>query len=272
MTAQQLLAADFLDILFEYRNKAYGAYAIRRSYAHHMWAGVGGMLLLVLLASAWVLRYQPGAMVDRFLPVHPPPVVELIPWNEHKKSEPAPRASATARPATQVDRNITLVPDDEIIEHPVPDRTDPAEYVPGAVNAPATGTGAEQMVQLPAGGTGNGQAQLPLEPEEPAVFHSAEVMPVFPGGEAALYRYLQRMLRVPEELEPGSRKTVQVRFVVNASGEVTDIEILRSAGASYDREVIRVVERMPRWKPGKQNGRPVSVYFTQPVTFAGGSE
>jgi protein TonB len=80
-------------------------------------------------------------------------------------------------------------------------------------------------------------------------------------------RYLQRMLRVPEDLESGDRKTVRVKFVVNATGEVTDAVITQSAGKEFDKEVLRVIGRMPKWKPGKQRGKPVASYFTQPVTF-----
>jgi periplasmic protein TonB len=268
MTAQQILTADMLDILFESRNKAYGAYAIRKSYATHMYAGVGTVLLFSLLAVAWVQVRQPQRATACPVLPKPPQIVELIPWEEPRPQQPA-QAAAAAKPATKVDDFPRIVPDEQEIINPVPDRTEVADYVPGTENSPSTGTGGEQMVQS---GAAAQQPPVPQEAEAPVIFHSVEVMPSFPGGEQALYRYLQRMLQVPAALEPGDRKTVQVRFVVNASGEVTAIEILQSGGVQFDREVIRVVERMPRWKPGKQNGRPVSVYFTQPVTFTAGSE
>ena len=65
---------------------------------------------------------------------------------------------------------------------------------------------------------------------------------------------------------------MQVKFVVNNNGEVTDAVIIKSAGNIFDREVLRVIARMPKWKPGKQNGKPVAVYFTQPVTFTASEE
>jgi protein TonB len=72
---------------------------------------------------------------------------------------------------------------------------------------------------------------------------------------------------VPADLQPGERRTVQVRFQVSAEGEITKFEILQSGGSIFDREVIRVLKKMPKWKPAIQNGRPIAISFVQPVTF-----
>jgi protein TonB len=68
-------------------------------------------------------------------------------------------------------------------------------------------------------------------------------------------------------LEAGQKRSVLVRFSVSEDGSVTQFEIVQSGGEAFDREVLRVLRKMPRWKPAIQNGRPVSVLFTQPVTF-----
>jgi len=79
--------------------------------------------------------------------------------------------------------------------------------------------------------------------------------------------FLSRNLRTPSELEAGQKRNVMVRFTVGEDGSVTQFEIVQSGGEAFDREVIRVLKKMPKWKPAIQNGRPVSVLFTQPVTF-----
>ena len=74
---------------------------------------------------------------------------------------------------------------------------------------------------------------------------------------------------VPEELESGERKKVEIRFIVSAEGFVTRFEVVQSAGSSFDNEVIRVLKKMPKWKPAVQNGLAVARSYTQPVTFIG---
>jgi protein TonB len=93
--------------------------------------------------------------------------------------------------------------------------------------------------------------------------------PEFPGGQQAWLNFLQKYLIAPEELEPGEKKNVQIRFQVSAEGVVNNFEIVQSAGGAYDNEVIRVLKKMPKWKPAIQNGQPVARAFTQPVTFMG---
>ena len=79
--------------------------------------------------------------------------------------------------------------------------------------------------------------------------------------------FLNRHLRTPDELEAGQKRTVLVRFAVSVEGSVTQFEIVQSGGPAFDNEVIRVLKKMPKWKPAVQNGQNVSVMFTQPVTF-----
>ena len=89
----------------------------------------------------------------------------------------------------------------------------------------------------------------------------------FPGGQQAWMNFLNKYLRTPDELEAGQKRTVLVRFAVGEDGSITKFEIIQSGGAAFDNEVIRVLKKMPKWKPAVQNGQNVSVMFTQPVTF-----
>lgn len=269
MKSEQILTADLLDILFENRNKAYGAYSIRRAYPSHLKKAMGIMLLLVTAVSLYVMS-KPKKPTQRAFTIVLEPDHKLADIKEidKPKEQKTQHRTVEAQPPTKVDRPIVVVPDDEIIKHPPIDRTDPEEYVPGSENKPAVGEGGELFVQGKPGET-NITPNPPqiAAPEEPVILEHPDENPEFPGGMEAWSRYLQRMLRVPDELESGDRKTVRVKFVVNANGEVTDAVIVMSGGKEFDKEVMRVIGRMPKWKPGKQRGKPVASYFTQPVTF-----
>ncbi len=91
--------------------------------------------------------------------------------------------------------------------------------------------------------------------------------PGFPGGDSIWIKFLYRNLKRPPGLEAGETKTVVVQFLVNADGDVNDIQIRQSAGSSFDSEVLRVLKRMPKWKPAITNGRPADAVVTQSVTF-----
>ena len=94
-------------------------------------------------------------------------------------------------------------------------------------------------------------------------------MPEFPGGQQALFKYLGDNVKYPViAQENGIQGRVICQFVVNKDGSIVDIEVVRSGGdPSLDKEAIRVIKSMPKWKPGKQRGKPVRVKFTLPVNF-----
>jgi protein TonB len=94
-------------------------------------------------------------------------------------------------------------------------------------------------------------------------------MPQFPGGFEARQAFLHDNLNYPPiAKDAGMEGTVWVRFVVNERGEIVNTEIVKSRGASLDEEALRVVKLMPKWKPGKQNGRPVSVIYHLPIKYS----
>ena len=107
------------------------------------------------------------------------------------------------------------------------------------------------------------------EEEEEVVFVIVESMPEFPGGQQALFKYLSENVKYPViAQENGIQGRVICQFVVNKDGSIVDVEVVRSGGdASLDKEAIRVIKSMPKWKPGKQRGKPVRVKYTVPVNF-----
>jgi periplasmic protein TonB len=274
MTAQQILKADLLDILFENRNKEYGAYKLRREYPSHLKKAVGLMLMMVVALMLYSM-IKPPSRNGGIIPMHDTTIVVLEDIKDTKKDKPLqeqPQRTVEKAPPTRENPIFKIVPDEKVTK-PLAETTDTSDMAIGPVANP--GNGGEGTVA----GTESTQTVItpavqPEEPKEKTLYDANEVSeaPYFPGGDDAWLNYLQRMLRVPDELENGDRKTVRVKFIVNVDGAITNVEVIQSAGSAFDREVLRVINRMPKWKPGKQRGKPVAVYFTQPVTFAGEEE
>ena len=107
------------------------------------------------------------------------------------------------------------------------------------------------------------------EEDEEVVFMVVESMPEFPGGQQALFKYLAENVKYPViAQENGIQGRVICQFVVNKDGSIVDVVAVRSSGEpSLDKEAIRVIKSMPKWKPGKQRGKPVRVKYTVPVNF-----
>ena len=103
--------------------------------------------------------------------------------------------------------------------------------------------------------------------DKPLIFSRVDVMPQFPGGEAALMKFLADNIQYPKVHEDGVPGRVFVRFIVTPEGSIEDVEVLKPLDPSCDKEALRVIKMMPKWIPGKQNGKPVYVYYTLPVTF-----
>ena len=107
-----------------------------------------------------------------------------------------------------------------------------------------------------------------IETEDNTIYDYVQVFPEFPGGEVALYAFLAKNLKYPKlAKEIGMVGKVLVQFIVWKDGTIRDIKILRGLGSGCDEEVIRVINKMPRWKPGMQGGKKVNVMFRMPISF-----
>ena len=107
------------------------------------------------------------------------------------------------------------------------------------------------------------------EPEEQEIFQVVEQMPEYPdGGMAGLMKYLSGAIRYPAiAAENGVQGRVTVQFVVNRDGSIVDAQVVRGVDPYLDKEALRVINSMPKWKPGMQRGKPVRVRYTVPVNF-----
>ena len=101
-------------------------------------------------------------------------------------------------------------------------------------------------------------------------FQKVDKQPKFPGGMTSLQGYINRSLKYPQiSRENNSQGRVIVRFIIDSNGIVISPQVVRSSGDFYlDMEAVRVIESMPKWKPGKHKGKPVCVYFTMPIVFS----
>ncbi|MDB5195708.1 MAG: hypothetical protein JWP88_78 [Flaviaesturariibacter sp.] len=266
MTPTEILHANFLEILFERRNKQYGAYTLRKSYNNRLGVALGislsAVLLLMFIAGSW--ERSSAAAFD----MEKPDVVirEFESIKEPKLPEPIrPKPMAVPAVSTIQHTNIDIVPDQLV---PKPDNTN--LNLDNALIGLATkqGVGPVDIATIPPSYGGGGDNIPEAKPAEvPVVAPAINKAPEFPGGQAAWIAFLNRYLRVPDELEAGENKAVSVRFWVSEDGSVTNFQVVKSGGASFDNEVIRVLKKMPRWKPAIQNGQAVATGFTQPVTF-----
>ncbi|MDP2890294.1 MAG: energy transducer TonB [Bacteroidota bacterium] len=111
-------------------------------------------------------------------------------------------------------------------------------------------------------------ASKEIETDETTIFYAAEEMPEFPGGYQALLNFLSQNIRYPSiAAESGITGKVTVNFVVNKDGSISDATILRGVDQALDKEALRVINSLPKWKPGKQAGKPVRVSFSVPINF-----
>ena len=112
------------------------------------------------------------------------------------------------------------------------------------------------------------QAPEETAPQSKKVYESVEEMPQFPGGQEALMYFLQNNVKYPENAAKNNiQGRVMVQFVVNENGEVSDVTVARSVNDELDAEAIRVAKMLPRFEPGRINGKPVAVYYALPISF-----
>lgn len=270
MTNKEILQADMLDILFEHRNKIYGAYVLRKEYNNRLGTALGIALSIVSFIivlttfrkgnekSESTFEKDGGVVLSPVeLPVDPPP--ETLP-EETERPQPVREVDYQTEIIIVDDANADDLPDmDAIMNAEISDRNIAGPPVDGIQR---------QVNETNVTGNTNGINH----PETHTNLNLPSYPPAFPGGEAAWLGFLRKFLQAPADLEPGERKEVRVRFWIDEEGSFSKFEIIQSGGRDFDKEVLRVMKKMPKWEPAMQNGRKVAVAFTQPVTFIGVEE
>jgi periplasmic protein TonB len=258
------VAESRLQIVFENRNKDYGAYQLRRSYNKTLIGALlfSSALFTLLLAMPSIIDYFSAQMEEEVVLTKETEIVlsEPPPVDESEPPPPPP-------PPPPLMETIKFTPP-VVVDEPVPEDEAPPvqeEIVAQVATVTQEGSGGDDII-IPTENTGTGVVESKAE----EVFVSVEEMPKFPGGEEALMKYLAKNINYPAmEKEAGIQGTVYVYFVIDKDGKVTKAEVKRGVrgGAGLEKEALRVINTMPPWSPGKQNGRPCLVSFTLPVRF-----
>lgn len=268
MEINKILSADILDIIFDGKNKAYGAYELRKSYNSRLTKALiitAALLLLIFLGSvlANVLeKYKDKSTID---------VVDTQ-MAEIKKDEPPPPPPPpppTPPPPPEVNQ-VKFTPPKIVKDEEVKPEEKIEEIKEDQVISTKTveSDNTEQVVQAPVETTGS--TEMPKEDDENKVFTKVEVDAAFPGGNDAWVRFLKKNLDndVPgSNGAPEGTYTVVVRFIVAKDGTVSDVQAETNHGYGMEAEAIRAIKRSGKWTPGIQNGRNVTAYKRQPITW-----
>ena len=256
---------DFLDVIFLGRNKLYGAYLLRRLYPKHIRKSLlWGVLIFAffLTLPMWIgLLNLNKADDDNLEEVK----VDLkkIDIPEEKKDlppppPPPPKKVEPPKPPSQKFTPPVIKKDEEVKKEPPKVEDITVNTATETVKSDETKYVPQEPPKVEAG---------PVENPD-KVFEFVEQVPAFPGGQEALFSYLQKNIKYPPiARENGIEGKVFLSFVVDKTGHIRDIKIKRGIGGGCDEEAVRVVKNMPSWKPGKQNGKEVNVMFTLPIKF-----
>lgn len=276
MSQIDLIDNRWSDLMFENRNKEYGAYVLRRQTTARNIKSIITVLILFALVMVYMVAKN---AYDDYQAKHQAQtqVTELTALQEQKKEAKVERKeivkqekieqvvekvkSSIKFTAPIIKKDDEVRPEDEMKSQ---DEIMNSKVAVGFANVIGNDENGEVLKAKEA------LVTEPVKPkeEENKVFDVVEQMPSFPGGMAALMAYLQKSIKYPPVAEEnGIQGRVVCTFVVERDGSVTDVRVAKSVDPSLDKEAVRVVSAMPRWIPGKQNGQSVRVKYTLPVTF-----
>src|ERR1017187_3797089 len=267
MDVNKILNADILDIIFEGRNKEYGAYDLRKTYNKRLTIAIISMVsLLVLLFAGYLLAgvINSGPKKKEMVVNE----VQLEDIKEEKKNEPPPPPPPKVEPPTVEMAKFTppkIVKDEQVKEEEKPPEQEKLEDTKiGTVNQ--EGIKDEGITAPPVADAGKGVVEAPKEDYD-KTFTKVEIESEYPGGAAAWQRYLLKTLHYPDEAVSNEiQGDVMVRFIVDKEGMVSDVEAIAGPTELRD-EAVRVIKKSGKWTAAIQNGRQVKSYKQQPIKF-----
>ena len=261
-----ILKPEWIDVVFTDRNKAYGAYDLRKQNPRNTnKALIIGVVAFVLTISApTIINFISGFIPKADEKVKIVPVVLQPPPPINKQKPPPPPPEPPKPKIDQVKFPPPVVkPDNEVKEQP-PTVKELEVADPGQKNIKGD-PNADIKIDEP---VGNSDVKQVTEEDPNKIFTSVEQNPEFPGGDAAFGKYLGNKIRYPAiAKENNVQGKVFLNFTVERDGSLTDIKVVRGIGSGCDDEAVRVLKSSPRWRPGIQNGRAVRVSYTIPISF-----
>ena len=274
MSKVDLIDNSWVELVFENKNKAYGAYQLRKETGKR---NVKAMIIVfatiaAIIVAAWAKVAIENAMPKKVAIETDVELSKLAQKKEAKVERKEPVKvemeqkvvekvkSSVKFTAPEIKKDEDVKPEDELKSQDDLAKTNTAIGsfdVKGNDEAEGEVLKAKEVIA----------DEKPKE-EETKVFDVVEQMPQFPGGQQALFEYLSKNIKYPVIAEEnGVQGRVIVTFVVERDGSITDVKVVKSVDPSLDKEAQRVVKAMPHWIPGKQNGSAVRVKYTVPVTF-----
>ena len=271
MSKLNIFNKAWVDMVFEGRNKAYGAYQLRAENPKTtVKALIIGAILFTALVAAPMVATMLGDLADKGEEDKTDKIIEVIdlppPPEEAPLPPPPPPVEQQQAPKSIVEE-VKLKPLEAVKKEEVPEDPPKTEQFkeadPSSRNAEASPTG-DINIGKPSGDLDKG-----VEAPDNSVYNSAglQVQPEFPGGMAAFYKYVNSNFRIPE-IDQNMTAKIYVSFVVERDGSLTAIKVLRDPGYGLGKEAERVLKSLKiKWSPGIQNGKPVRASYNLPITI-----
>lgn len=276
MAKIDLISGSWTDLVFENRNQAYGAYALRKGTGkRNLIAIIAVILLAIACQIGLTLKNIADEREKQRIALQE--AMEMTKLEQQKKEPEVKRKEVVKQ--ENVEKVVEKVKSSIKFTAPVIKKDNevrPEDMMKSQDEILSTNTaiGAFDVKgNDEAGEVLKAKEVIATEPvkpkeEENKVFDVVEQMPSFPGGQAALMNYLNSNIKYPVIAEEnGIQGRVVVQFVVGKDGSISNVHVVKSVDPSLDKEAVRVVKNMPKWIPGKQNGQSVTVRYTLPVTF-----
>jgi protein TonB len=266
--------SDILDIIFSGKNKAYGAYVLRKGYKRTLNTAVWTAIIFITLLTTYPLIYGLIKPKDSGITKHIKnvKVTDLANVDLGKKKEDAPPPQVEAPPIkTTVKFTVPVVkPDNMVADEFVPTQEQLKNVDPGKKTQEGNPQGVDESIYKVETKDNTAEKVTVEETEkvERKVFTYVEEMPSFPGGNEEMLSFVKANIEYPEIAKrAGVEGKVYVQFVVDRNGSISNVAVVKGIGAGCDEEAIRVIRKMPKWTPGKQNGAPVNVQVSIPIFF-----
>ncbi len=256
MAKEKIKAPAFDDIVFESRNKEYGAYRLRKKYSRNVLIAL--LIGIIIIGTAVITPYL-NAKAAENRSKRAERMVELKMENLDQPAETVVPPPPPPPPPQDVVQQAKYVPP------VVVDSVKPEEQVQlMTADEAVVEVQNEDVVEV----IEEVKEEVQEEEAEPEPFVVVEEMPMFPGGDAALLTYIADHTNYPEVAKENNiQGRVIVRFCVTAKGGVSQVSVLKGVDPELDEEAKRVVSTLPAFKPGKQGGKPVPVWYMVPITF-----
>lgn len=271
MEANKILSADILDLIFEDRNKDYGAYELRKTYNRRITraliitASIAALALLGSVLSSSLKSKKDGKVKMQEV------TLQDIKQEEEKKVIPPPPPPPKVEPPKVEMKQFTppVIKKDEEVEKPPPPQEELKDVKIAEINqegikddniaTPVVIDEGKQIIE-----------EKKEDPDENKIFDKVEIEAAFPGGDSKWRRYLETNCNGQVATDNGAPEgtyTTIIQFVVDKEGNISDVRPMTNHGYGMEEEAMRVIKKGPKWTPAIQNGRSVKAYRKQPITF-----